>query len=179
MLKISTSFLAMIIIVATSNYLVQFPINDWLTFGALTYPISFLVTELTNRFHGPKTARKVVYAGFAAAVLLSIGLATPKIAFASGLAFLVSQLLDISVFNRLRQGPWWYAPFFASLTASIVDNSLFWSIAFWGEDLPVLTWALGDLSIKLLLDLCMLTPFRMAIRRTSKSAASPQVRPLG
>jgi uncharacterized PurR-regulated membrane protein YhhQ (DUF165 family) len=172
MFKISTSFLAMIAIVATSNYLVQFPINDWLTFGALTYPMSFLVTELTNRFHGPQTAKKVVYAGFIVAVFLSIWVSTPKIAFASGAAFLISQLLDISVFNRLRQGVWWYAPFFASLSASLVDNTIFWSVAFWGEDLPILTWALGDLSVKLILDLAMLTPFRLAIRRSAKARKS-------
>lgn len=165
MYRIEYAYLAMIAVVSASNYLVQFPINDWLTCGAFTYPASFLVTELTNRFYGPKQARKVVYVGFVIAVILSIWLATPKIALASGMAFLVSQLLDIAVFNRLRNGAWWYAPFFASLLASIVDTGMFWSIAFWGEDLPVLTWATGDFGIKFAMDVAMLTPFRMAIRK--------------
>jgi uncharacterized PurR-regulated membrane protein YhhQ (DUF165 family) len=165
MTRLRTSFIAMTIVVVASNYLVQFPINNWLTFGSFTYPISFLVTELTNRFHGARDARKVVYLGFALAVILSIWLATPRIALASGSAFLVSQLLDIFVFNRLRQAAWWYAPLAASGLASIVDSSVFWPLAFWGEEVPLLTWAVGDTSLKLLLDLAMLTPFRLAIRR--------------
>ncbi len=155
----------MIIVVASSNYLVQFPINDWLTWGALPYPISFLVTELTNRFYGPKKARRVVYAGFLLAVILSFWLAPPKIAFASGSAFLISQLLDISIFNRFRQGPWWYAPFFASCLASIVDTAIFWNIAFYGENVPLLTWAIGDFLVKLLLDVVLLLPFRLFLNR--------------
>ena len=126
-------YIAMIIVVAASNYLVQFPINDWLTLGAFPYPVSFAVTEIANRLYGPKSARKVVYIGFAWGVLLSIWLATPKIAFASGTAFLVSQLLDISIFNQLRQKVWWYAPLSASLLASVVDSAIFWNIAFWGR----------------------------------------------
>lgn len=94
--------LFMMIVVATSNYLVQFPINDWLTFGAFTYPISFVITELTNRLHGPKIARQVVYVGFILAVALSIWTSTPRIAAASGFAFLISQLLDIAIFTKLR-----------------------------------------------------------------------------
>lgn len=163
--SICHAFLAMIMVVATSNYLVQFPINDWLTWGALPYPISFLVTELTNRFYGPKTARHVVYAGFILATLLSVWLANPKIAFASGSAFLISQLLDIFIFNRLRQATWWYAPFFASFLASVVDTIVFWNMAFWRESVPLLTWALGDFSIKFLMDAAMLIPFRIAIQR--------------
>jgi len=160
------SFLAMILIVSASNYLVLFPINEWLTYGAFTYPVSFLITELTNRFYGPKKARQVVYAGFAVALLFSIWLATPKIACGSGLAFLVSQLLDILVFNKLRQATWWQAPLFSSLLASMIDTMIFWTIAFWGENVPIFTWALGDFSIKLVMDLAMLTPFRFAIRST-------------
>jgi queuosine precursor transporter len=159
------AFLAMIAIVALSNYLVQFPINDWLTWGALPYPISFLVTELTNRFYGTKAARQVAYAGFIWGVVLSIWTATPKIAFASGSAFLASQLLDILVFNRLRQGPWWYAPFFASFFASVLDTCIFWNIAFWGEAVPLFTWALGDFLVKLGLDIALLTPFRFLTQR--------------
>lgn len=168
-LTFSHAFLAMIVIVAASNYFVQFPINDWLTWGAFLYPVSFLVTELTNRFYGSVIARKVVYAGFAVAVVISIWLATPRIAFASGIAFLVSQLLDIYVFNRFRQSSWWMAPFFASFSASICDTILFWGIAFWGEHVPFFTWALGDFLVKLALDILMLTPFRMAIRKQAKT----------
>lgn len=165
MFSITSSMVAMIAIVMASNYLVSFPINDWLTWGAFTYPFTFLITELTNRAHGPQKARKVVYVGFALAVLLSIWLATPKIALASGTAFLFSQLLDIAVFNRLRQATWWYAPFFASFAASIVDSAIFWNMAFWGEDLPMLTWMLGDTCVKFIFDIALLGPFRLAIRK--------------
>lgn len=171
MVKLWPHFFAMIGIVAASNYLVQFPLNEWLTLSAFTYPVSFLVTEIANRFHGPRLARRIVYAGFVVAVLLSAWVATPKIAFASGLAFLVSQLLDISIFNKFRQkncqGNWWIAPFFSSILASTVDSAIFWSVAFWGENLPLFTWAFGDLSVKVLMDLAMLTPFRFAIRSKS------------
>lgn len=169
--RLSTAYLCMIAVVTASNYLVQFPINDWLTFGALTYPMSFLITELTNRFYGPKIARKVVYIGFILAVFLSILLATPRIAFASGSAFLISQLLDIYVFNRLRQKTWWYAPFFASFFASIIDTIAFWLLAFWGEPLPLLTLAMGDFGCKVMIDVAMLTPFRLVIR--SRTAPQP------
>jgi queuosine precursor transporter len=158
---------AMIFIVVASNYLVQFTVNDWLTLAAFSYPLSFLVTELTNRVYGPKKARQIVYVGFLLGVILSIWLATPRIAMASGTAFLISQLLDISIFNRLRQGAWWYAPFFASAAASIVDTALFWGIAFWGEPVPLVTWAIGDLAVKFLMDVGMLAPFRLAIVRLS------------
>lgn len=164
-LRVNLAFLAMIFIVVISNYLVLFPINNWLTWGALPYPVSFLVTELTNRSFGPKKARQVVYAGFFFAVMLSYFLSTPNIALASGSAFLVSQLLDIFVFNQFRQSVWWYGPLFASASASIIDSIIFWSIAFIGEDIPLLTMALGDFSVKLLIDVAMLTPFRLAMRR--------------
>ena len=119
------SYLSMMVIVALSNYLVQFPINDWLTLGAFSYPVSFLVTELTNRFYGPKLARQVVYVGFLLGVILSGWVAPLQIAIASGSAFFVSQLLDIYVFNRLRQAPWWQGPFYASLIASLIDTAIF------------------------------------------------------
>lgn len=158
-------FAAMVFIVTLSNYLVMFPINDWLTWGALPYPISFLVTELTNRVYGPRTARRVIYLGFAWAVLLSIGFATPKIALASGSAFLISQLLDVFVFNAIRRTQWWMGPFFASFAASVIDTLIFWNIAFYGGGAPILMWMAGDFSVKLLLDVAMLIPFRLAIRR--------------
>jgi queuosine precursor transporter len=159
------AYVIMIFIVTSSNYLVQFPINDWLTWGAFPYPVSFLVTELTNRYYGSKAARQVVYVGFILAVFLSFWLATIKIAAASGSAFLISQLLDILIFNRLRRAPWWYSPFFASVLASSVDTAIFWTVAFWGESLPVFTWALGDLAVKLILDITMLIPFRYMMQK--------------
>lgn len=168
--SINLAFFLMVTIIVASNYLVQFPINDWLTWGAFPYPISLLITELTNRLHGPKKARHVAYVGFAIAALMSIWLATPKIAFASSTAFLTSQLLDISTFTRLRQKTWWQAPFVASVLASITDTALFWTLAFWGEEAPVLTWALGDFSVKLLLDLAMLIPFRLALYNVNFSS---------
>lgn len=170
--SVKVAFAAMIFIVAASNYLVQIPINDWLTWGAFAYPISFLVTELTVRFHGSKIARKIVYAGFAVGVLLSLILSPVKIAIASGSAFLIAQLLDIFIFTRLRSGmyfpaPWWVAPFWASAMASIVDSTVFWNIAFYGEDVPLLTLAIGNTLIKVIVDVSMLTPFRFATKRLS------------
>jgi uncharacterized PurR-regulated membrane protein YhhQ (DUF165 family) len=150
-------------IVAASNWLVQFPINDLLTWGAITYPFSFLVTDLTTRLHGADRARRVVYAGFILAVLLSIWLATPRIALASGTAFLAGQLLDIQVFQRLRAGAWWRAPLVSSAAGSVVDTALFFSLAFAGTELPWITLALGDLGVKLVLSLLALAPFRAVL----------------
>lgn len=157
---------AMIAVVAASNYLVQFPINDWLTYGAFTYPVSFLVTELTNRFFGPRLARRVVYAGFAAAVLLSLWLAPAQIAVASGTAFLAAQLLDITIFNRLRQQAWFKAPLISSGLASIVDTSIFFTIAFWGMSPEfVMRLGMGDLVAKFSMAIFLLAPFRMVLWR--------------
>ena len=152
--------LAMVVVVASSNVAVQFPINDWLTWGALTYPFAFLVTDLTNRRFGPGEARRVVYVGFALAVLLSIVLAGPRIALASGAAFLTAQLLDIWVFNCLRRMPWWQAPLASSTFASIWDTTAFFTLAFAGTGLPWITWALGDLGVKAAMALLLLLPFR-------------------
>lgn len=170
-MSIRLSLIAMIAIVAASNYLVQFPINDWLTIGAITYPVSFLVTELTNRFHGPAKARKIVYAGFAVAVLLSMLLATPRIALASGLAFLSSQLLDIWVFSKLRQQSWWFAPLASSIMASLLDTVLFWTLAFYGDDMPLLTLASGDFIAKVMIDFMMLSVYRWVIRNGTPQGA--------
>jgi uncharacterized PurR-regulated membrane protein YhhQ (DUF165 family) len=154
--------IAMTAIVAASNVLVQYPINDWLTWGAFTYPVAFLVTDLTNRALGPGKARQVVYAGFAAALVLSILLATPRIAIASGTAFLAAQLLDIGIFDRLRRaGAWWSAPLVSSSVASALDTALFFSIAFVGTGVPWITLGLGDYGVKLALALAMLVPFRV------------------
>ena len=151
---------AMVAVVAGSNVAVQYPINDWLTWGAFTYPVAFLVTDLTNRRLGPARARKVVYVGFALAVVLSALLATPRIALASGSAFVTAQLLDIFVFNCLRRLPWWQAPLISSGIASVWDTALFFGLAFAGTGLPWVTWALGDLGAKAAMALLLLLPFR-------------------
>ncbi|NIA70173.1 queuosine precursor transporter [Pelagibius litoralis] len=173
---IAAGIAAMAVIVALSNYLVQFAINDWLTWAAFSYPVAFLVTDLTNRSMGPRAARLVICAGFALAVVLSLWLADPRIALASGSAFLVAQLLDVAVFNRLRSGVWWSAPLVSSTVGSIVDTALFWSIAFVGTGLPWQTWALGDFAVKMAMTALMLLPFRLLMpalppRFDKKSAA--------
>ena len=152
---------AMAAVVVGSNYLVQFPINDWLTWGAFTYPAAFLVSDLLNRRFGPHAARRVAWVGFGIAVCMSLWAATPRIALASGTAFIVAQLLDIRVFDRLRHGRWWRAPLFAVIPAAVLDTALFFSIAFAGMGLPWVSWALGDLGVKLLVGVFMLAPFRM------------------
>lgn len=158
--RLAVPVLAMVVVVAGSNVAVQYPINDWLTWGAFTYPVAFLVTDLTNRRHGPALARRVAYVGFALAVLLSIVLAGPRIALASGSAFLTSQLLDILVFDRLRRLTWWQAPLVSSGIASIWDTGVFFSLAFAGTGLPWVTWGLGDLAAKGAMALLLLLPFR-------------------
>lgn len=164
---IAAGVAAMTVIVSASNILVQYPINDWLTWGALTYPVAFLVTDLTNRKLGARAARRVVYVGFALAVIFSAVLATPRIAMASGSAFLVAQLLDILVFNRLRRARWWLAPLVSSTFGSIVDTALFFSLAFAGTNIPWVTLAFGDLGIKLAMALMMLIPFRLLLAVTA------------
>lgn len=165
--------LAMAAVVLASNILVQYAINDWLTWGAITYPFAFLVSELANRAHGPAHARRIAYVGFAVAVVASLLLAPARIALASGLAFACSQLLDIHVFHRLRQGRWWRAPLFATLLAAVLDTAVFWSIAFAGEDLPWVTWAIGDLGVKLAMGVSLLLPFRLWIGRRAARRQSP------
>lgn len=151
---------AMTFVVTLSNVLVQFPISDWLTWAAFTYPISFLVTDLTNRALGPRPARRVVYVGFAVAVILSIAFAGWRIALASGAAFLVAQLLDVYLFDRLRRAAWWRAPFLSSTLASALDTAVFFSLAFAGTQVPWVTLALGDYAVKLAMAGAMLLPFR-------------------
>ncbi|KQT01773.1 MULTISPECIES: VUT family protein [unclassified Rhizobium] len=179
-------------VVVASNVLVQYPLpgsiagmqlGDLLTWGAFSYPIAFLVTDLSNRQFGPSVARKVVIAGFAVAILLSILVATPRIAIASGSAFLLGQFLDISVFNKLRAQSWWRAPLIGSLFGSLLDTAIFFSVAFapffvfFGpndgfalESAPILgvmaaeaprwiSWALGDLTVKIIVGLVMLLPY--------------------
>jgi uncharacterized PurR-regulated membrane protein YhhQ (DUF165 family) len=157
--------LAMAAVVLASNLLVQFPINDWLTWGAFSYPVAFLVSDLVNRRFGPGPARRVAWAGFAVAVAASLWLAPARIALASGSAFIASQLLDIRVFDRLRRGRWWRAPLVATVAAAVLDTAVFWSIAFAGDGGPWITWALGDLAVKLGVGVSMLLPFRLLIGR--------------
>jgi uncharacterized PurR-regulated membrane protein YhhQ (DUF165 family) len=156
---------AMVLVVASANYLVQFPVNDWLTWGALTYPVSYFVTDLTNRRFGPGPARRVVLIGFALAVVASIWLASPRIALASGTAFLVSQLMDVAIFNRLRRRAWWQPPLVSSVLGSFVDTALFFALAFWGTTMPWVTLAIGDYGVKVGIALLLLLPWRMVARR--------------
>jgi len=163
-LKLTVAFAAaMVLIVLTSNILVQYPLSDWLTWGAITYPFSFLVVDLANRYHGPRMARRIVYVGFVVALLLSAWLATPRIAVASGTAFLCAELLDVTIFNRLRRHAWWKPPLVSTLFASIVDTAIFFTMAFAGTDMPWVTLALGDLGVKLAIALFALVPFRVAL----------------
>ncbi|NBR11533.1 MAG: VUT family protein [Alphaproteobacteria bacterium] len=168
---------AMTLVVVASNILVQYPfepfgLGDYLTWGAFTYPVAFLVTDLTNRRYGPRVARQLVIVGFALAVVLSIWLATPRIAMASGTAFLVGQLLDITVFNRLRRQAWWRAPFVGSVVGSALDTALFFSLAFAGDPdmsglvnlfgTDVMLWqslAVFDFTVKMLIALIALLPY--------------------
>lgn len=162
---------AMGLTVLASNILVAYPVAwvvpgiglnlaDWLTWGAFTYPVAFLVTDLTNRALGAAAARRVVLVGFALAVALSLIFADGRIALASGSAFLIAQMLDVAVFDRLRRAAWWKAPMFSSLLGSLLDTTLFFSLAFAGTGLPWTGWALGDFAAKLVMVATLLAPFR-------------------
>ena len=162
------AMVAMVALVVASNVLVQYPLafwglGAWLTWGAFTYPASFLVTDLTNRRFGPAPTRRVVYVGFAVALALSAWLATPRIALASGTAFLAAQLLDVYVFDRLRRQAWWRAPAISSVLGSAVDTALFFSIAFAFTAVPWLTLGFGDFLVKLLMAGVLLAPFRFLL----------------
>ena len=173
----AVAVLSMGAVVLASNILVQFAINDWLTWGAFTYPLAFLVSELVNRGFGPANARRVAWIGFAVAVAVSAVLAPARIAAASGLAFVCAQMLDISVFDRLRHSRWWRAPLLATLLAAGLDTLIFWSVGFAGEPLPWVTWALGDLAVKLALGVCLLLPFRLLMGRVlAQESAARKVR---
>ena len=196
---------AMCVIVALSNYLVQFPVvyaigninlADLLTWGAFTYPAAFLITDLANRVAGPSGARKIVFAGFILAVLLSIILATPRIAIASGSAFLLAQLLDVSIFDKLRNRKWWQAPIVSTLFGSTLDTILFFSLAFaptfallganddfaianapllgvFAQEVPRwISWAIGDYAVKLLVGAAMLLPYGLLFRIIAKPQPS-------
>ena len=163
------------LIIIISNYLVQFPINKFnlhniLTYGAFSYPITFLITDLANRRFGKKKARKLVYIGFAIGVLLTTLVSTNfkdiisiRIALGSGTAFLVAQLVDIEIFQHLRNKEWFVAPVTSSVLGSTVDTFLFFSISFLGTGISWVTLAFGDLFVKFLMALIMLIPFRLLI----------------
>ena len=163
------------IIVLTSNFLVQFPINHYgleeiLTYGAFSYPIAFLITDLANRSYGKIAARKIVYLGFIIGVIFTLlfstnfaDLISVRIAIGSGTAFLVAQLLDVQIFDRLRKKKWFIAPLGSSLIGSIIDTFLFFSISFYSTGVPWVTLSLGDLAVKIFVALVMLIPFRMLL----------------
>jgi uncharacterized integral membrane protein (TIGR00697 family) len=192
--------IAMALVVAASNVLVQFLAGPWLTWGAFTYPLAFLVTDVTNRLHGSAAARQVVLAGFLAGLACSLigtqiegpfgPLVTFRVALASGVAFLAAQVLDVAVFDRLREGRWWRAPLVSSVASGVLDTALFFTIAFsaglafiapgvdvaWAnEPVPLLglgpvapLWvslAVADLVVKLAIAALALAPFRIAVRR--------------
>ena len=166
-------------VIIISNYLVQFPINKFnlqeiLTYGAFSYPISFLITDLANRRFGREKARKLVYFGFTFGILLTLFISTNfndvisiRIAIGSGTAFLVAQLVDIEIFQNLRNKIWFIAPMTSSVFGSIIDTFLFFSISFLGTGTPWVTLAFGDLFVKLLMSLLMLIPFRLLIIKIS------------
>ena len=163
------------LIVLASNFLVQFPIKYYgleeiLTYGAFSYPIAFLITDLANRSYGKIAARKIVYIGFAFGVGFTLlfstnfaDLISVRIAFGSGIAFLVAQLLDVQVFDKLRKKSWFIAPLGSSLVGSTVDTFLFFSISFYATGVPWLTLSLGDLAVKIFVALAMLIPFRLLL----------------
>ena len=173
---ITLSFL-MGVVVLTSNYLVQFPINyfglsEILTYGALSYPIAFLITDLANRFYGKTAARKIVYIGFALGICFTLLFSTNfadfisiRIAIGSGTAFIVAQLLDVQIFDQLRRKKWFVAPLTSSLIGSTVDTFLFFSISFYATGIPWFTLSLGDLAVKIFVALAMLIPFRLLLGR--------------
>jgi len=165
------------LIVVISNYLVQFPIqylglSQILTYGAFTYPITFLVTDLANRAYGKIVARKVVYVGFVIGILLTVFVSTNfsdiisiRIAIGSGVAFFISQNLDIKIFDKLRKKNWFVAPLTSSVLGSITDTFLFFSIAFYATEVPWISLAFGDLIVKLFIALSMLIPFRILLKK--------------
>ena len=164
------------VVVLSSNYLVQFPVNYYglneiLTYGAFSYPIAFLITDLANRSYGKRVARRIVYFGF----LLGIGftvlfstdfadLISIRIAIGSGVAFLTAQLLDVQIFDRLRKKEWFVAPLTSSMIGSTIDTFLFFSISFYGSGVPWITLSLGDLIVKVIVALIMLIPFRLLLK---------------
>ena len=180
MIKIESRFFfilafAMALVVALSNYLVQFPVNykglqDLLTYGAFSYPVAFLITDLSNRKYGKNIAKKIVYLGFAFGVFLTFYFSTNysdlisiRIAIGSGAAFLVAQLIDVNIFDKLRNKIWFAAPLTSSLIGSTIDTFLFFSISFYGTEINWITLSFGDLFVKIFVALAMLIPFRILL----------------
>ena len=163
------------VVVLSSNYLVQFPVNyynleDILTYGAFTYPIAFLITDLANRSYGKLVARKIVYIGFVLGVASTLFFSTNfsdlisvRIAIGSGIAFIVAQLLDVQIFDKLRRKKWFVAPLTSSFFGSSIDTFLFFSISFYGTGIPWLSLSFGDLFVKIFVALVMLIPFRLLL----------------
>ena len=163
------------VVVLSSNYLVQFPIKYYglekiLTYGAFSYPIAFLITDLANRSYGKIVARKIVYIGFALGISFTLlfstnfaDLISVRIAIGSGTAFLVAQLLDVQIFDHLRKKKWFVAPLISSFIGSTVDTFLFFSISFYATGIPWFTLSLGDLAVKIIVALTMLIPFRLLL----------------
>jgi len=172
----TTLSILMGVVVLSSNYLVQFPINYYglseiLTFGAFSYPVAFLITDLANRFYGKIVARKIVYFGFFIGIIFTLLFSTDfadlisiRIAIGSGVAFITAQLLDIQIFDRLRKKKWFIAPLTSSFIGSTVDTFLFFSISFYATGVPWITLSLGDLAVKLFVSLVMLIPFRILLK---------------
>ena len=169
--QLRTPIAAMAAVIVLSNVLVQHPINDWLTWGAFSYPLVFLVSDLCNRALGPQAARRVAWAGFAVAVLVSLLLAPWRIALASGAAFIFSQVMDILVFNRWRRQSWWKAPLIGNLVAAVVDTAVFFFLAFAGSDFDWLSLAAGDLAVKAAMAALLLAPYRALLPRLPTWAA--------
>ena len=172
-----TQSILMGVVVLSSNYLVQFPINYYglseiLTYGAFSYPVAFLITDLANRFYGKFVARKIVYIGFFIGIIFTLLFSTDfadyisiRIAIGSGIAFLAAQLLDVQIFDKLRKKEWFIAPLTSSMIGSTVDTFLFFSISFYATGVPWVTLSLGDLTVKILVALIMLIPFRLLLKR--------------
>ena len=165
------------VVVLSSNYLVQFPVNHYdlneiLTYGAFSYPVAFLITDLANRSFGKSIARKLVYFGFLLGIGFTVLFSTDfadyisiRIAIGSGIAFLAAQLLDVQIFDKLRKKEWFIAPLTSSMIGSTVDTFLFFSISFYATGVPWVTLSLGDLTVKILVALIMLIPFRLLLKR--------------
>ena len=163
------------VVVLSSNYLVQFPIKYYdleeiLTYGAFTYPIAFLITDLANRSYGKLGARKIVYIGFIIGISFTLffttnfsDLISVRIAIGSGTAFIVAQLLDVQIFDKLREKEWFVAPLTSSFIGSVVDTFLFFSISFYGTGIAWVTLSVGDLAVKIFVALLMLIPFRLLL----------------
>ena len=174
----------MALVVALSNYLVQFPVNymglqDLLTYGAFSYPVAFLISDLSNRKYGPNSAKKIVYIGFLFGIFLTFYFSTNysdlisiRIAIASGTAFLVAQLIDINIFHRLRKKIWFAAPLISSLIGSVIDTFLFFFISFYKTGVNWISLSFGDLLVKILVALLMLVPFRLLLIRMQENPNS-------